>query len=100
MNENSRVIDYIIDQADRYDIRNMQFEQDIIGTIKRNRVLLVSRVPSLVKSDIDSLLKVEMLMVDINRLFTGFNNACKKLLLDKFSGYARMGYNNTADLIE
>jgi SPP1 gp7 family putative phage head morphogenesis protein len=39
-------------------------------------------------------------MTEIDRVFTTFNNAYKKLLLDKFKQYAELGYNNTADLAE
>jgi SPP1 gp7 family putative phage head morphogenesis protein len=93
-------MDYIIQQANRYDINNMQFEQDIIQTVKRNRVLLMAKISNLVKNDIDTQLRLEQLLMEINKVYTGFNIAYKKLLLDKFSIYATKGYENTADLIE
>ena len=35
MAERNRVIDYIIEQADRYDIKNLQFEDDLKFQLKR-----------------------------------------------------------------
>ena len=39
MKEYNKVIDYIIDQSDKYDIRNLQIEQDIQFLLKKKKDL-------------------------------------------------------------
>lgn len=93
------VLDYIIEQADRYDIRNMQFEEDILLRIRQTTSENIARICRTAGA-VDSTLKLSTLMISIDSAFTYYNSTIKKILMDKFSEYARTGYNNTGDLIE
>lgn len=93
------VLDYIIEQADRYDIRNMQFEEDILLRIRQTTSENIARICRTAGA-VDSTLKLSTLMISIDSAFTYYNSIIKKILMDKFSEYARTGYNNTGDLIE
>lgn len=44
MLEYKRILDYVIEQADRNDARCLQFEQDIIFRIERSRDSVFSRM--------------------------------------------------------
>ena len=46
MKQYNTIMDYIIEQADRYDGRNLQFEQDIIFNINRSRDNIFSSIIS------------------------------------------------------
>ena len=54
MAEYNRVIDYIIEQADRYDIKNLQFEEDIKFNLGRTTDNYYSRIVGKVLTDITS----------------------------------------------
>ena len=94
------IIDYIIDQADRYDNDNIQFEQDIIFNIQRNTDKLISKCVGCVTTDIDTQLKLQQLLMSITNIFTSYTTSNKNLLLDKFKEYENKAYENTGDLIE
>lgn len=93
------VLDYIIEQADRYDIKNMQFEEDILLRVKRATSENIARICRTAGA-VDSTLKLSTLMISIDSAFTYYNSTIKKILMDKFSEYAKTGYDNTGDLIE
>lgn len=94
------VIDYIIDQADRYDINNIQYEKDIIFQITRATDTMVDRILSKVKSDVTSVLDISSLMLNISTVMNGYVSSLNHILMDKFSSYSLKAYSNTDDLIQ
>lgn len=99
MAEFNRIIDYIIEQADRYDIKNMQFEEDIKFQLSRLTDIYYSRIISKVNMDITSVLIMSKLMISIQQVFDRYISDCKKTMIDKFSEYYDTAYKNTEDLI-
>lgn len=100
MAEYNRVIDYIIEQADRYDIKNLQFEEDIKFNLGRTTDNYYSRIVSKVLTDITSVLTMQKLMISIENVMRDYVSACKKILLDAFDEYYKTAYDNTGDLID
>ena len=94
------VRDYIVDQADRYDVHNLQFEQDILFQIKRNTDKLISKCVACVSTNIDTQLKLEKLLMSITNIFDAYTTSNKLLLENKFREYEKTAYDNTGDLIE
>lgn len=94
------IIDYIVDQADRYDNDNIQFEKDILFNIRKNTDKLISDSIACVTTNIDNQLKLEQLLSSISGIFTRYTTANKNLLLDKFKQYSDKAYDNIGDLIQ
>lgn len=93
------IIDYIIDQADRYDARNMQYEQDIIYIINKRIDKMISNCVML-GNNISTQLQLEN---QLKVLYIQIDNAIsdiKKILLDVAKDYSNTAYKNTGDLIE
>ena len=87
MAEYNRVIDYIIEQADRYDIKNLQFEEDIKFNLGRTTDNYYSRIVGKVLTDITSVLTMQKLMISIENVMRDYVSACKKILLDASDEY-------------
>lgn len=100
MVKHDRIIDYIIEQADRYDIKNLQFEQDIKFNLNRTTERYMNQIPNLVLSNVTSVLLMQKLMMRIDEVFKQYVSACKKIMMDKFSEYYNTAYENTGDLID
>ena len=100
MLEYNKIIDYIIEQADRYDIKNLQFEEDIKFEIKRLTDTYYSRVLNKVNTNINSLVTMQMIMMNIENVLKEYVVACKKVLMDTFLKYYNVAYNNMSDLID
>jgi len=94
-----RILDYIIEQSDRYDGRNMQFEQDILSAINRKVVILHERILRSV-IDISSLLSMQQLLTLIEREYKLFIIDINRLLLNKFNDYYDIGHTQMDDLIQ
>lgn len=94
------VMKYIIEQSDRYDGQNMQFEQDILFVIKRLQNVLYSKVCNIPVVDASSLINIQSMMSEIQRMFDLFNRNYKKIVLDKFHEYAKRGYDQTDNLLQ
>lgn len=98
MNYN-RIIDYIIEQADRNDGRNLQFEQDILFQIDRIRdntfARMVARGSGCINiNEMQELLTVLQTMVEI------YLKTVKNILDGKFTEYNQMARENVDMLIE
>lgn len=93
------IIDYIIDQADRYDKSNIQYEQDIIYRINKRIDKMVDNCV-LLGSDISTQLQLETLLKVINTQIDNAISDIKKILLDVAESYSDMAYNNVGDLID
>lgn len=96
----NRIIDYIIEQADRYDIKNLQFEEDIKFELNRLTDRYYSRMLNQVVTDITSVYIMQMLLSKIEKVMNEYFSACKRVLLDTFSQYFDTAYKNTGDLID
>lgn len=99
MQEYKRILDYIIEQADRNDARNLQFEQDILFNIGRIRSSIFERMVTRGQgcqtlTDMQGLLKILETMLQI------FQSQLENTLEGKFKEYYNMGYQNTDSLIE
>lgn len=99
MEEFKRIIDYVIEQADRNDAKNLQFEQDIIFNIERSRDKIFSRMLSRAQGCINLTQMTEMLHV-MDTLADILEREFETHLLNKFAEYAQTGYDNTSQLIE
>lgn len=100
MVKHDRVIDYIIEQADRYDGNNLQFEQDILFRLQKCTDRMISNVLSTVKTDITNVLYISSLMLRITDIMNGYVSSCKKILLDMFNDYYDTAYDQMGDLIQ
>lgn len=100
MAEYNRVIDYIIEQADRYDIKNLQFEEDIKFELGKLTDSYYSRVLNKITVDITSVYLMQTTMINIDKVLNEYMTACKKILIDTFSEYYNIAYENTGDLID
>lgn len=95
-----RIIDYIIEQADRYDIKNLEFENDIKFRLNRLTSRYYSRVLNKVNTDITSLIVMQKLISRIETTLNEYLSECKMILMDTFKEYYDVAYRNTGDLID
>ena len=100
MAEFNRIIDYIIDQADRYDIKNLQFEEDIKFELNRLTNRYYNNVLRKVNTDITSVYIMQALLSNIEKVLNEYLVGCKKILIDTFDEYYNVAYKNTGDLID
>lgn len=100
MKEFNSIVDYIKDQADRYDANNLQFEQDILFKIRKETDRYMNMIVNTVVVDITSVLIMQKLMISIQTIMDKYVLQCKKILLDTFSKYSDTAYKYTDDLIE
>ena len=61
MEQEKLIIDYIIEQAERFDIKNLQFEEDIKFNLRRLTDAHIERVLNCVKTDINKVLDMQVL---------------------------------------
>lgn len=92
-------IDYIKDQADRYDGKNMQYEQDILWRIRRANDKLNSSILSKART-CRKLIDMQQMLNEIENRYNTFNNAVIQLFRSVLPEYMKTAYNNTGDLIE
>lgn len=99
MAEFNRIIDYIIEQADRYDIKNLQFEEDIKFELSRATDTYYNKILNRVVTDITSVLIMQKLMMGITTTFSQYISQCEKIMMGTFEKHYNTAYNNTEDLI-
>lgn len=93
------IMDYIIDQSDRYDRHNMQYEQDIIYKINKRIDKMISSCIML-GTAISTQLQLEN---QLRIIYVQIDNAIldiKKILIDVADDYSDTAYEYTGDLIE
>lgn len=100
MAEYNRVIDYIIEQADRYDIKNLEFENNIKFQLNRLTDKYYNLALSKVTVDITSVYLMQKTISSIDKVLNEYLVACKKILMDTFAEYADVAYENVGDLID
>lgn len=92
------IIDYIVEQADRNDNKNLQYEQDIIFRIKQAEDNMVFEgVRCAVK--ILTISSLESVMRGLNRVLDRFRKRVKNILLDVSITYDNTAYIQCNDLI-
>lgn len=99
MKEYNKVIDYIIDQSDKYDLRNLQQERDIQFILKKKKANLDATILSYVR-DMTSLLDVTVFMQSVTKAFTRFYNEVAKEYDKGIPNHYNNGYGQTDDLIQ
>lgn len=97
--EMSTVIEKIIDQADRNDRNNIQFEQDIIFGINRAYDMLVSCVTNEATS-CSTMLIFQKMMNKIENIYNKYVNSVDDFLIKKLRTYADKAYDDMGDLIQ
>ena len=100
MAERNRIIDYIIEQADRYDIKNLQFEDDLKFQLNRLTDRYNTIAINKVIYDIESVYSLTKLISSIEKVIKEYVSQCEKIMLDKFTEYYKIAYDNTGDLID
>lgn len=100
MVERNRIIDYIIEQANRYDIKNLQFEEDIKFELNRLTNKYYDRAVNRANVSITSLLIMQTVISRIESVLKEYLVSCKKVLTDTFYEYYDTAYKNTGDLID
>lgn len=99
MQEFNTILDYVIEQADRNDARNLQFEQDILFRINKAKENIFGRLVTRGQgcetlTDMQNMLQVFETMMDI------LEHEIQYILEGKFKEYYNMGYKNTDGLID
>lgn len=94
------IIDYIIEQAERFDIKNLQYEEDIKFNLRRLTDAHVERVLNCVKTDIYKVLDMNTMMTSIQTMFDVYFGQCQHELYNKFGNYYKMAYDNMEELID
>lgn len=100
MTQYDKIIDYIIEQADRYDLKNLQFEDDIKFNIQRLTNQYHNKIINQVITDITSVLSMQQLMTSINNVYHKYLNECRYIIFDKYITYFNIAYDNMGDLID
>lgn len=92
-------IDHIIEQADRYDGKNIQYEQDILWRVRRAHDKLNSSILAKARS-CAKLIDMQKMLNEIESIYTSFNNSIINMLRTVLPEYMNTAYENTGDLIE
>lgn len=100
MSSYSRVVDYIIEQADRYDGDNLQFEEDIKFNLSRLTDKYISLTLSKINTNITSVYIMQKILSSIEDVMNTYVSMCKMEMVNKFEQYYNRAYNNTGDLID
>lgn len=98
MKEFNKVIDYIVDQSDRYDIKNLQAEEDVQFLLKKKKASLDSSILSYAR-DINRSLDVVVFMQSVTKAFTRYYNEVAKILDDSINKHYNSGYDQTEELV-
>ena len=77
MNEFNKVIDYIIDQSNKYDARNLQIENDVQFILKKEKDKLDTSVLTHSRS-ITNLLQLTTFMESITKVFRRFTHQYRR----------------------
>ena len=99
MLEYKRILDYVIEQADRNDAKCLQFEQDIIFNIERSKDSVFSRMITR-GSGCENLTDMQNLLTIMQTMMQIFVYESKRALEDKFSEYYNVGFKNTDQLLD
>lgn len=93
------IIDYIIEQADRDDAKNLQYEEDIIFKIRRLVDKMIVQSAACCVCNIGSQLRLEHTIDRLQKTITGFISNVKLILADVAEEYSDTAYQQTNNLI-
>lgn len=99
MKKFDRVIDYVIEQSDRYDVRNLQTEKDVQFLLKKKKAILDTTVLSYVH-EITNLMQLTTLMQSIIKAFTRYYNDVVIIYDKSIPAHYNNGYEQTKDLVQ
>lgn len=94
------IISYLVEQMERYNKKNLQFEKDILFTINRDTQKLVNASVNSCTGDITNIIRLNALMTSIDKIFRQFNSSYRNILLNKIETYYKTGYNQCGELID
>lgn len=98
MKEFDTIIDYIIDQSNKYDINNLQEENDIQFLLKKKKAVLDTGILSSVR-ELTNVLDITLYMQTVIKKFTNYYNDVAKIYDKGIKKHYDNGYNQTDDLI-
>ena len=98
MKEFTRILDYIIEQSDRYDSTNLQVEEDVQFLLKKKKADLDISVLSYVRN-MDNSLDVTIFMQSITKVFQKYYNDVALIYDKNITSHYNSGYEQTEDLI-
>ena len=99
MREYNKVIDYVIEQSDRYDAKNLQTERDVQFLLKKKKASLDTSVLSYVR-DLGTVFDVTMFMQSVTKAFTRYYNEIAKIYDSSIPKHYDSGYGQTEDLVQ
>ena len=98
MREFNKVLDYIIEQSDRYDAINLQIEEDVQFLLKKKKADLDTSVLSYSRN-ISSVLDVTLFVSSITKVFQRYYNEITRIYDKYITSHYNSGYEQTEDLI-
>lgn len=98
MKEYNKVIDYIIEQSDRYDAKNLQTEKDVQFLLKKKKANLDTSVLSYAR-DLTSVLDVTVFMQSVTKAFTRYYNEVARIYDSSIPKHYDSGFDQTEDLV-
>lgn len=99
MQEFNTILDYIIEQVNRYDSANLQFERDILFNISRYRSLLENRILG-ASSSFTNLIQMQQMLNAIENYCSIFYNQCVNEIKYAFKRYYDTSYKQMDDLLQ
>lgn len=98
MKEFNKVIDYIVDQSDRYDSWNLQIENDVQFLLKKEKANLDTIVLSYARG-VSNLVQLTVMMQSITKAFARYYNNVARIYDKHIGGHYNNGYEQTEDLM-
>lgn len=97
--EYTRVIDFIIEQANRDDARNLEFEQDLLFRISKAKDKTFAKILEM-SMGFTSMLEMTQMLSKFEDILKQFHGEVVRILINKFEEYHDIGYKNTDTLLE
>lgn len=94
------IIDYLIEQAERFNNQNISFESDILFDINKVTNRFISDVLSRIYVDINTQFKLQSFNTSMSRIFTEYYNKIYYILDNKFRIYYKKSYDNMDILVQ
>lgn len=98
MNKFETILDYIIDQSNKYDVKNLQQENDIQFLLQKEKSFLDNGILRSVR-DVRNILDVTVYMRVVTKYFTMYYNSIGRIYDKGIKKHYDNGYNQTDDLI-
>lgn len=97
--EYTRVIDFIIEQANRDDARNLEFEQDLLYRISRAKDMVFAKMLE-TSMGFSSMIEMTQMLGRFEDLIKQSHGEVVRIMINKFVEYHDMAYKNTDILLE